>query len=184
MKIILSAALALFLLGCGEDKATSTQTDVSKPVHKVKAVIEQVKPEKVVTEAPVVKKETPKAAPKTPEIAEEKMLEKPIGVAEREVQKVVAKSTVKVESVKEEIVSVDGAKLFAKCVSCHGKNAEKKALNKSKVIKGWAVEDTVTALNGYKDGTYGSTMKGVMKPQVAKLTDAEVKAIAEYISKL
>ena len=82
------------------------------------------------------------------------------------------------------VVKIDGAKLFTKCTSCHGQNAEKKALNKSNIIKGWSTDKTITAINGYRDGSYGSSMKGVMKPQVAKLTKTEIQALAEYISKL
>jgi len=39
------------------------------------------------------------------------------------------------------------------------------------------------ALTGYKDGSYGGAMKGVMKGQVAKLTDDDIKAIAEAVGK-
>ena len=82
------------------------------------------------------------------------------------------------------VTKVDGAKIFAKCVSCHGKTAEKKALNKSQIIRGWSSAKTITALKGYKNGTYGSSMKGVMKSQAAKLSDAEMEAVAKYIAKL
>jgi cytochrome c553 len=77
-----------------------------------------------------------------------------------------------------------GAELFAKCVACHGQNAEKSALGKSQVIAGWDIEKTKTAINGYKDGTYGGAMKGLMKGQVATLSDADVETLAEYISGL
>jgi len=78
----------------------------------------------------------------------------------------------------------DGAKIYNSCVACHGVNAEKKALGKSEIIKGWDVDKTVEALKGYKDGSYGGVMKGVMKGQVAKLSDADIKAVAEHISNL
>lgn len=78
----------------------------------------------------------------------------------------------------------DGATLFKACVGCHGANAEKSALGKSQIIKGWEKEKIVTALKGYKDGTYGGAMKGVMKGQVARLDDAKIDAVATYISTL
>nr|WP_226966518.1 c-type cytochrome [Sulfurimonas sediminis] len=81
-------------------------------------------------------------------------------------------------------MKVDGAKLFTACSSCHGANAEKKALGKSQIIKGWSETKIITALKGYKDGTYGGAMKAVMKGQAAKLSDADIKALAEYISQL
>jgi cytochrome c len=46
-----------------------------------------------------------------------------------------------------------------------------------------AKADIVAALNGYKDGTYGGPMKGVMKGQVAGLSDADMQAIADMIGK-
>ena len=71
----------------------------------------------------------------------------------------------------------------AKCVGCHGANFEKKALGKSKVVKDMTKADIEKALKGYKDGTYGGAMKGIMKAQVAGLSDADIKAIAEQIGK-
>jgi cytochrome c-type protein NapB len=69
----------------------------------------------------------------------------------------------------------------AACVGCHGKNFEKKAMGKSKVVKDMSKADIVAALKGYKAGTYGGAMKGLMKGQVAKLSDADMEAIAASI---
>lgn len=38
-------------------------------------------------------------------------------------------------------------------------------------------------MKGYKDGTFGGHMKGLMKGQLASYDDAKIKAVAEYISK-
>ena len=76
----------------------------------------------------------------------------------------------------------DGATLYKKCAGCHGINAEKKALGKSQVIKGWEESKAVTALKGYKNGTYGSVMKGVMKGQVVSLTEEQIQSLAKYIA--
>ncbi len=78
-------------------------------------------------------------------------------------------------------VSADGAALYKKCSACHGASGEKKALGKSAIIKGWEATKTVTALKGYKDGTYGGTMKGLMKGQVVSLDDAQIESIAKFI---
>ena len=75
-----------------------------------------------------------------------------------------------------------GENLFNKCKGCHGVNGEKKALGKSQVIKGWEEKKILEALNGYKNGTYGGAMKGIMKGQVMSLKDEEIKALAKYIS--
>ncbi len=73
---------------------------------------------------------------------------------------------------------------FAACAGCHGAKAEKKALGKSQVIAGWDVAKTEKALKGYKDGSYGGPMKAVMKGQVARLSDADIKDLAQQISKM
>ena len=79
------------------------------------------------------------------------------------------------------VAMADGASLYKKCASCHGASGEKKALNKSVVIKGWEAKKTVAALKGYKDGTYGGAMKGLMKGQVASLDDAKIESIAKFL---
>jgi len=159
MKILLSATLALLLLGCSNEQSSSTKEEVTQSVEKV---AKTVKKEVETTKKKVVKKS-------------DEVVEKIVTTVEKKIVK---------ETPKPVVLKIDGAQLFSKCISCHGKNAEKKALNKSNVIKGWSTDKTITAINGYKDGSYGSSMKGVMKPQVSKLTEAEVQALAEYISKL
>ena len=77
--------------------------------------------------------------------------------------------------------AADGAALYKKCTACHGVSGEKKALGKSAIIKGWEAEKTVAALKGYKAGTYGGAMKGLMKGQVAALDDAQIESIAKFI---
>lgn len=82
------------------------------------------------------------------------------------------------------LFAADGATLFKACATCHGANAEKHALNKSQIIKGWDAAKIEAALHGYKDGSYGGAMKGVMKGQVARLSDDDIKALAAHISSL
>jgi len=71
----------------------------------------------------------------------------------------------------------------AACAGCHGANFEKKAMGVSKVVKDLKKEDIVKALTGYKDGSYGGAMKGIMKGQVAKLSADDIKAVADKIGK-
>jgi cytochrome c553 len=82
------------------------------------------------------------------------------------------------------LLASDGAALFKKCQSCHGAKAEKKALGKSQVIGGWEAKKTYDALAGYKAGTYGGPMKGLMKGQVAALSDDDMHALAKHIEGL
>jgi len=72
---------------------------------------------------------------------------------------------------------------YAKCAGCHGANGEKAALGKSKIIKDMSKAEFISALKGYKDGSYGGPMKGLMKGQVATLSDADMEAIAGKIAK-
>ncbi len=79
----------------------------------------------------------------------------------------------------------DGKMLYAKCVACHGENGQMSALGKSAAIAGADVAITTEKLNAYKVGTldkYG--MGGIMKGQVATLSDDDIKAISEHIATL
>ncbi len=79
-------------------------------------------------------------------------------------------------------LAADGAALYKKCAGCHGAKGEKKALGKSAVISGQDVAKTVEQLKGYKAGTLNQHgMGGLMKGQVASYSDADMKAVAEYI---
>jgi len=79
-------------------------------------------------------------------------------------------------------LAADGAALFKKCAGCHGAKAEKKALGKSAVIAGLDTATIEEDLKGYKAGTLNKHgMGGLMKGQVASYSDADIKAVAEYI---
>jgi cytochrome c len=78
----------------------------------------------------------------------------------------------------------DGATIYKKCAGCHGANGEKAALGKSKIIKDLSETELMTAMKGYKDGSYGGPMKGLMKGQVAKLSDADVDAVVKHMAGL
>ena len=155
-------ALAFFLLGCSDDASkSSVKQDIFKEPAKVAEVVEEVK-EPVLEVAPPV-----------------------VETVEESAQIVVEEATQIVEEVKAEVVATkSGVDLYKACSSCHGANGEKKALNKSQVIQGWSEVQVATALNGYKDGSYGAAMKGLMKSQVTKLSDEDISALSKYISEL
>ena len=77
------------------------------------------------------------------------------------------------------IAGVDGAA----CTNCHGANWEKDAMKKSKVVAEMTHDEIATALKGYKAGTYGNSMKGLMKAQVGKYSNEELEAFAQTIGK-
>jgi cytochrome c-type protein NapB len=69
------------------------------------------------------------------------------------------------------------------CAACHGADWSKHAMGKSKVVSEMTHADIAAALKGYKNGTYGGPMKGVMKGQVARYSDADLEAFAQTIGK-
>lgn len=71
---------------------------------------------------------------------------------------------------------------IAVCASCHGASFEKAALGKSQIVKGWDEAKISAALHGYKDGSYGGAMKGVMLGQVKNLSDADIADISKQIA--
>lgn len=69
------------------------------------------------------------------------------------------------------------------CKGCHGAHFEKKAMGKSKVVAEMSHADIAHALKGYKTGTYGGPMKGLMKGQIAKYSDADLDAFSQTVGK-
>lgn len=69
------------------------------------------------------------------------------------------------------------------CTSCHGADWTKAALGKSKNVAEMTHKEIEDSLIGYKDGSYGGPMKGLMKGQVAKYSDEELKAFSQTIGK-
>lgn len=79
--------------------------------------------------------------------------------------------------------AADGAALYNKCTSCHGKDGKMTAIP-GKVIAGQSAADVEKKLKGYKDGSFGGAKKGMMKGQVASLSDADIKALASHVAGL
>jgi len=80
-------------------------------------------------------------------------------------------------------LAADGKALFVKCAGCHGTDGAKTALG-NKTLKGQKAEAIAKTLAGYKAKTYGGAKKGMMEAQAATLSDDDIKALADYISKL
>lgn len=181
MKVLISVALALFLAGCGSDTKEETKSvkqESEVPKQEVAAKAESsvnAVPAKVETEAIVETTKDNAAA------AAEAVKEDAVNTAEAVKEEVVAKA----EEVKEAVsAQATGAALYQVCAGCHGADASKPALGKSQIIKGWDAAKIADALHGYKAGTYGGAMKSIMVTQVAKLSDGDIKALSEHISKL
>lgn len=82
------------------------------------------------------------------------------------------------------LLAADGADLYKRCAGCHGQKGDKKALGKSKIIRGWAAADTKKALLGYKNGSYGGPIKALMKSQISTYKLEDIKAVSIYIEGL
>lgn len=83
------------------------------------------------------------------------------------------------------LVCADAGVIYKKCATCHGNQGEKKALGRSEVIQGWPGAKVEEALRAYKNGKRNvHGMGALMKGQVLSMSDADIKAVADYISKL
>ena len=83
------------------------------------------------------------------------------------------------------LMAADGAALYKACAGCHGADGKQKALGKSPAIAGQDAAEVEKKLKAYKAGTLNAFGSGtVMQGQVASSSDEDIKALAEYISKL
>jgi len=76
----------------------------------------------------------------------------------------------------------DGQTLYKKCIACHGTDGSKVALKVGAPIKGQTEQELYDKMKGYQDDTYGGEKKAIMKRNVDKLTDDDLKALAAYIA--
>lgn len=75
-----------------------------------------------------------------------------------------------------------GMKIYGQtCVECHGADGKELSVA-GKAIAGNS--GALAKLTGYKNGTYGGDQKAVMQGNVGGLSDADMKAVAEYVDTL
>ncbi|AGZ82225.1 c-type cytochrome [Campylobacter fetus] len=87
------------------------------------------------------------------------------------------------------VFAADGATIFNKCKACHGVKAEKSYLNKVPVLTTVDAAERLALMKEYKAGTVEGGkgkfgMGGVMKGQMATLSEADMAAVNDYISTL
>ena len=184
MKNIILIATLLIFAGCSSDEKKETTTkEVKKEAKQEVKQMPQKPKSKVLNEIAASRKVQANVAP-TEEVTKKEVITKKEVVVEEKVE--IKKEVVVIKEEPKEVAKAvkSGEEIFKACIACHGKNAEKVALGKSQIIKGWSASKISAALNGYKDGTYGGKMKVLMIGQVGFLTDEEVKSVSEYISKL
>ncbi len=179
MKIVISAVLALFLIGCSSDDSKQAQN--AEPMQIAQNADEEMLVQDVDEKVVVQDAEEEVLA----QDADEKMV-----LQDADEERVIEDKEDPMEvGIVEDVVVAEtsveyGAEIYKLCSTCHGENAEKSALGKSKIIQGWSADQVTEALNGYKDGSYGGPMKGLMKGQANKLSDEDIELVAEYISTL
>jgi len=169
-EFLMALSLSALLLGGCVDSSTgaSAKADMEgEKAHKTETKVEK-KSE--------VKQEAPKAEDKKAEVKQEAPK-----VEEKKAE--VKQEAPKVEEKKAEVKESSSTVNITACAGCHGANFEKKAMGVSKVVKDMTKADIVKALKGYKDGSYGGAMKGIMKGQVTSLDNATIEAIANKIGK-
>jgi len=176
-KFILGIALlGLFYTGCEQKDTIIDSKDAQVEKKNTETTVDKVA-NSVITHV----ESTAKKAEQLAKDVQKDISETTMEDAKSKIKEVTAPIITKVQQA---VSTPNGAKLYNKCMGCHGQNGEKKALNKSAIIKNWDQSKIANALKGYKDGTYGGAMKGVMKSQVATLSQTEIEVLAKYITTL
>ena len=72
------------------------------------------------------------------------------------------------------------------CINCHGENGKGKAPNNPlfPVIGGQHKDYLVKQINDFKTGARDTDMSGTMNDLANRMTDADIEAVAEYLSSL
>lgn len=199
-------ASSMIFVACGDDAKTEQEVQ-TKVVKAVKAepttakLAENVKQDLKKTVDDTKKlinqgaKDLKKQATEAVDTAKKKATEM---IDDAKVQVASASKTAKeklssaTDALKSTVVSVGntddaakGASLYTKCAGCHGQNGKTKALGKSAVIAGQDKAVLVASISGYKAGSRNvSGMGTLMKSQVAGMSEADIEAVASYISTL
>lgn len=187
MKVILSIVIALFVIGCSENTQKEEQVVETK---KVEVVEEKSTLDKAGDKASEAKEElTQKVTEATDTVVDtvSEVTEEVSAKVSESTQTVSKKASEVVDTVSDKVAKVtkpkiDADLLYNKCAGCHGGMGERAALGKSAVIRDWSPKQIEHALKGYRDGTYGRTMKAMMTQQVRDMSDAELKALSLYIA--
>ena len=194
LTVLSIVAASLLLVGCG-NSATGAEAKASTE-HKTESSAKAH--EETKSAATEAKEAAAKAVEKTKEAVAEKASEAK-EAATKAVESVKEKASSAVDSAKAAAASAaaaateavaaatgpDGKALFAKCAGCHGADGKTKAMGKSAVLAGQSAADLESKIKAYKAGTRNEAgMGALMKGQVASLSDADIKAIATYVSGL
>ncbi|PAF49880.1 cytochrome C [Helicobacter sp. 12S02232-10] len=84
-------------------------------------------------------------------------------------------------------IAAEAPAAFKKCVACHGANGQKVAPGAKGgiTIAGLPKNKLLADLKGYKAGTADNGgAKAIMYAQMKNVSDSDIEALADYISKL
>lgn len=163
----LVAATVLFT-ACGEE----TKKEVAEATA---AITEEVK-EDSANALEATKEKASEVAEATKEKAEE--------LTEAAADKT-AEAATAVKEKAEEVAQGTAPAAYDSCKGCHGADGKTKALGKSAVIAGQDKAALIASMNEYKAGTRDVAGMGMlMKGQVANMSDADIEAVAEYLSSI
>ena len=163
---LISLVTAAFLFaGCGEEKTDTASATVEQSAPVAQEEAAPVATEEVAKEAPAEANVT--ATDATPATEANATTEEAAAPAE------------------EAAAEAPGKALFTTCAACHGPDGKTLALGKGAVIAGQPKADLLEKMHAYKAGTRDITGNGMlMKGQMAALSDADMDALADYISSL
>jgi len=183
-------AAAILFVGCGNKTKESTADATAKAVESTKEAAATAgnaakeAADKAVDAAKEAGSAISEATNKAADAAKE-AVSKTADAAKETADKVVEATTEATTAAADAATNVAGAEAYSKCAGCHGADGKTKALGKSPVIAGQSKEDLVTKIKGYKAGTLNTAGMGtLMKGQVASMSDADIDAVAGYISTL
>jgi len=179
-KMILVSMVATVLLvnGCSEEKK-----EVAKAVEQTQTVSQPTVAVK--KEEPKVQSEEKNLTTKTEANTTKAVVDTNKTIVEQNTTGTTEANTTESNATEKSANNEAVVALFAKCTACHGAKGEIKAMGKSEIIAGQKASDLEAKIKEYKVGTRNvSGMGGIMKTQVVGLDDAQIKAVAGYISTL
>jgi len=183
IKRLTISVFTLFLfVACGdkkEEKVSSLEMQSAASKETNSSSVQEKKKE-VASKIPDMKEEETKIIIEKKKVEVNNIVENKV----QEVKKLVEEKKILAKKELSSMPEIDAAKLYAACSSCHGLKADKAALGKSEVISEWSEAKINEALLGYKNGSYGKMMKGLMQGQVKNLSEEEIKALSAFITKL
>jgi len=80
------------------------------------------------------------------------------------------------------LLAADGATLAKKCQACHGVNYDQHAMGESPDISEYSAKKLISELREIREETPDDANERLMKEQIKGFSDADIKAVAEYIA--